>query len=284
MSAKMLLGLLLATTFLQMKLDRVGSSSPMYSTIFLLTQGFILRSINVCRKIFNNSKTNINQKNTDDKQSTRIDMCSHKYTGFTIKAKRQHYSWAASSIGKKELKWTHQNKQAADLIYGLQTRITQIFYKKLATELTNRPENKTKENYTEILKDIFSGNDRLIAAHWIDHGPVQFVRKQFVFCGWNTFDQILNALSLLLGTRRLHWRRQNGRLFILRVLERNELPSFCHCDFFVIAVEYITDRHALSFHRLNGAVRRTWKARFNRESNWKTEKPTCTTMQSRAVS
>lgn len=145
MSAKMLLGLLLATTFLQMKSDRVGSSSPMYSTIFLLTQGFILRSINVCRKIFNNSKTNINQKNTDDKQSTRIDMCSHKYTGFTIKAKRQHYSWAVSSIGKKELKWIHQNKQAADLIYGLQTRITQIFYKKLATELTNRPENKTKE-------------------------------------------------------------------------------------------------------------------------------------------
>ncbi|KAK2191772.1 hypothetical protein NP493_46g07044 [Ridgeia piscesae] len=41
----MLWGSLLAITFWQMKSVRVGSSSPMYSTIFLFTHGFILLSI-----------------------------------------------------------------------------------------------------------------------------------------------------------------------------------------------------------------------------------------------
>ena len=51
MSARILLGELCEMTFLQMKSDNVGSSSPMYSTIFLFTHGRIRRSISVWTRV-----------------------------------------------------------------------------------------------------------------------------------------------------------------------------------------------------------------------------------------
>ena len=48
-SARIELGELLPITFLQMNSDSVGSSSPIYSIIFLLTHGFIRRSMSVYR-------------------------------------------------------------------------------------------------------------------------------------------------------------------------------------------------------------------------------------------
>lgn len=95
-------------------------------------------------------------------------------------------------------------------------------------------------------------------SHRIDHRPVQFVRKEFVFCGRYPFDQILDALPLLLCARWLRLRRQNGRLLIIGIFQRNQFPLFGRRDLFVFVVEDVADRQTLASRGLHGALRRTW--------------------------
>lgn len=145
--------------------------------------------------------------------------------------------------------------------------------KNMTSEFTEKGESQLENPTTNILcfwpvfcytLTDFNGEKQAIIdsqhamSHRIDHGPVQFVRKEFVLCGRYPLDQILDALSFLLGARWLHLRGQNGRFLVLGIFQRNQSPLFGRRDLFVFVVEDVADRQTLAPRSVHGALGRTW--------------------------